>query len=75
MGETVEITSETQAAQIFVIPALYSSDVLISERDDPENHDLYLPKKGPRTLGTAEGQIWIADDFDAPLDDFKEYME
>jgi hypothetical protein len=27
-----------------------------------------------RKLGTAEGKIKIADDFDAPLDDFKEYM-
>ncbi len=26
-----------------------------------------------RKLGTAKGKIKIADDFDAPLDDFKEY--
>jgi hypothetical protein len=25
-------------------------------------------------LGCLEGQIWMADDFDAPLDDFKDYM-
>lgn len=24
--------------------------------------------------GSAKGQIWMSDDFDAPLDDFKEYM-
>lgn len=24
--------------------------------------------------GCAKDKIWIADDFDAPLDDFKEYM-
>ncbi len=29
----------------------------------------------PRQGGTLEGQIWMADDFDAPLDDFKEYSE
>ena len=23
--------------------------------------------------GSAKGQIWMSDDFDAPLDDFKEY--
>jgi hypothetical protein len=28
-----------------------------------------------RKLGTAKGKIKIADDFDAPLDDFKEYMQ
>jgi len=26
-------------------------------------------------MGCMEGKIWMADDFDAPLDDFKEYME
>jgi len=25
-------------------------------------------------LGGWEGKIWMSDDFDAPLDDFKEYM-
>ena len=28
----------------------------------------------PFELGCLEGQIWMADDFDAPLDDFEEYM-
>lgn len=29
-----------------------------------------------RTLkpGSAKGQIWMSDDFDEPLDDFKDYM-
>ena len=31
-------------------------------------------KKSPK-LGGWEGKIWMADDFDAPLEDFKEYME
>ena len=25
--------------------------------------------------GCMKGKIWIADDFDAPLEDFREYME
>lgn len=24
--------------------------------------------------GSAKGQIWMSDDFDAPLEDFKDYM-
>ena len=31
------------------------------------------PRRGPKA-GSAQGKIWMADDFDAPLDDFKEYM-
>ncbi|HEX9956571.1 MAG TPA: DUF2281 domain-containing protein [Fibrella sp.] len=31
--------------------------------------------KEPRQFGTLKGLVtYIADDFDAPLDDFKEYM-
>jgi len=30
--------------------------------------------KPKRRLGTAKGKIKIADDFDEPLNDFKEYM-
>jgi len=26
-------------------------------------------------FGCMKGKMWMADDFDAPLDDFKEYME
>lgn len=29
---------------------------------------------GKRVAGMAKGEIWMADDFDAPLDDFQEYM-
>lgn len=28
-----------------------------------------------RLAGQWRGRIWMADDFDAPLEDFKEYME
>ena len=34
------------------------------------NNDQHL--KG---FGALKGKIWMAPDFDAPLDDFKEYME
>ena len=27
-----------------------------------------------REPGSARGQVWMADDFDAPLDDFKDYQ-
>lgn len=31
--------------------------------------------KGRRKFGSAKGQIWMSDDFDAPLEDFDEYMK
>ncbi len=29
---------------------------------------------GPRQPGSARGQVWMAPDFDAPLEDFKDYQ-
>ncbi len=29
--------------------------------------------KGPRQPGSARGQVWMAPDFDAPLENFKDY--
>jgi Protein of unknown function (DUF2281) len=34
---------------------------------------LVVPRKR-RQAGSAEGQIWMAPDFDEPLEDFREYM-
>lgn len=33
------------------------------------------PDKKKPVAGLLKGKIWIADDFDEPLDDLKEYME
>jgi hypothetical protein len=33
------------------------------------------PEQGKkRVFGCAKGEFWMADDFDAPLEDFKDYM-
>jgi len=45
----------------------------------PTNKESKLPRgisvRPPFEYGTMSGKIWMADDFGAPLDDFKEYME
>jgi hypothetical protein len=33
------------------------------------------PSDHPRLAGWLQGKAWIAPDFDAPLEDFREYME
>lgn len=40
----------------------------------PESEAKKAPKP-KRKLGSLEGKIWISDDFDEPLDEFREYME
>lgn len=32
------------------------------------------PQKKKRKAGLLKGKIWMADDFDEPLEDFKHYM-
>ncbi len=32
-------------------------------------------KRYPAKAGSAKGLVWMSDDFDEPLEDFKEYME
>jgi hypothetical protein len=39
-----------------------------------ENTSLGKSKKGERQLGKYEGQIWMSDDFNHPLEEFKDYM-
>jgi Protein of unknown function (DUF2281) len=36
--------------------------------------EVIVPTRKRRQAGSAAGQIWMAPDFDAPLDDFQEYM-
>ena len=40
---------------------------------DPAATASSAPKKD-RVRGCAKGQFWMADDFNAPLEDFKDYM-
>ena len=50
----------------FVVGAMYVC---------PDEPQAVLPQIRRKPMyGCAKDKIWIADDFDAPLDDFKEYM-
>lgn len=54
--------------------AMLGEEVIIAKGDKPVVKLIALkPAKKPRTLGSAKGKIWIAPDFDEPLDDFKDY--
>jgi DNA-damage-inducible protein J len=46
----------------------------IRQRSIPFDVSAEPLQKTPK-LGCMKGKIWMADDFDAPLEDFKEYME
>jgi len=54
-------------------------EVVITENDQPVARLVSTPTPPPRNarqLGTMRGTVlYMAPDFDAPLEDFKEYME
>jgi len=56
----------TTAINIFLRQAIRTNGIPFSLVAD-------TPQKIP-TLGCMKGKIWMADDFDEPLEDFKEYM-
>lgn len=46
------------------------------EQKERQSGRLGVPEAnlGPREPGSARGQVWMAPDFDAPLEDFKDYQ-
>lgn len=62
MGEDVIITGGG-------LPALRLT------RLNADEQVLYEPKKGVRVAGSAAGQVWMSEDFDEPLEDFKDIVE
>jgi antitoxin (DNA-binding transcriptional repressor) of toxin-antitoxin stability system len=54
--------------------ALRGEDVVIARGNEPLVRLVLVASARPqRTLGWAKGQVRMAEDFDAPLDDFAEY--
>lgn len=59
-----------------LIDAAMRGEAVFIERDDKTLVQLVPLKQAlhPRKAGSAKGLISMADDFDAPLEDFSEYM-
>jgi prevent-host-death family protein len=72
--------SEAQARLAEIVHGLSTGEeVIITENDQPvarlAGAAQELPRK-PRKPGTLKGTVlYMAPDFDEPLEDFKEYME
>lgn len=54
--------------------AVMGEEIIIAKRNLPVAKLTAIKRlKGRRRPGSAKGQVWIAPDFDAPLEDFKGY--
>jgi antitoxin (DNA-binding transcriptional repressor) of toxin-antitoxin stability system len=71
--------SATEAAtrlQELVDAAIDGEEVIICIDDRPAIKLVPIESIEPRRkAGSAKGLIWMSDDFDEPLEEFREYME
>lgn len=57
--------------------AIKGEEIIITKDDQPVAKLVPVPpvkKRRPAKAGSAKGLVTIADDFDEPLEDFKDYM-
>jgi antitoxin (DNA-binding transcriptional repressor) of toxin-antitoxin stability system len=66
--------AQIQLPQLFQI-ALQGEEIVITRNNQPILRLTQILPTKRRQRGSARGQIKIAPDFDAPLKEFKEYME
>jgi antitoxin (DNA-binding transcriptional repressor) of toxin-antitoxin stability system len=77
---TMVSLQEAQAKLSELIHGLHpGEEVVITENDQPVARLVLtapIEERKPRVLGTLRGTVlYMAPDFDDPLEDFKEYME
>ena len=69
----------TEAAlQVFISTVIKHSGIpfLLEGFSQPINEEIEeIRQKRLAFIGCMEGNVWIADDFDEPLEEMKEYME
>lgn len=66
--------AETRLSEL-VRQAARGEDVILTEGGEPVAKIIPLRRsRGPREFGSARGLIHMSDDFDEPLEDFREYM-
>jgi len=69
------MTEKLILSQLYQLPEHLKVEVLHYIAFLIKEHAVHLEKKPKkRTFGSAKGKYQLAPDFDAPLDDFKEYM-
>jgi hypothetical protein len=69
MTEEIILAEIQQLPERLKMEVLHFVRFLRQEKTQPE------PQMNERIFGISKGRYKLAEDFDAPLDDFKEYME
>jgi antitoxin (DNA-binding transcriptional repressor) of toxin-antitoxin stability system len=79
MVKTMQVSLSEAAASLsdLVRAAIAGEEVILLDGDRrPTIRLTPIESIKPRPkFGSAKGLVWMSDDFDAPLDEMKEYME
>jgi prevent-host-death family protein len=76
MGErTVDVGHAQSRLPELIRQAARGEDVILTQEGEPVARIIPITRaRGPREFGSAKGLIHMAEDFDAPLEDFGDYM-
>jgi prevent-host-death family protein len=75
MTYRIDITEAPQRLLDLIKAAEQGEEVIITKNQQPLIQLVPIASTQPRPqFGSARGQVFMRDDFDAPLDDFREYM-
>lgn len=71
----IDVDQAKRRLEELIEEALRGEEVIITRGDGASFKLVPTPPEEPRPrFGSAKGQVWMSDDFDAPLDDFEDYM-
>ncbi len=75
----VDIVEAKEKLLELIEAAMRGEEVAITQDNQPVVKLVGIPpankKRCNRQAGSAKGMVWMSDDFDEPLEEFKEYME
>jgi prevent-host-death family protein len=73
----VDIVEAKEKLLELIEAAMRGEEIAIAKDNEPVVKLVAIPKKSKpnRQAGSAKGMVWMSDDFDEPLEEFKEYME
>ena len=73
--QNVDISQAKQHLSELVEKTICGAEIIITKGGQPVAKIVGIPKRRKqRKFGSAKGLIKISEDFDKPLEDFKEYM-
>lgn len=71
----VDVNEAGKHLRELVDEAARGGEVIITRGDGAAFKLVPAPEIQPRPrFGSAKGEVWLSDDFDAPLDSFNDYM-